>query len=435
MRDLFKKIRFSLRFFLAFCQKHYQLIFLGFLAGVLAFFYLPKAAQLLSRKKAQIIGIVGHHTLDQLPLDIQLLIGEGLTAITGDDRPQPLIAKEWTIKDDKEYLFTLKENIFWQDGKPVLAKDIDYNFSDVTTTVINNQQIRFELKEPFVPFPSVVARPIFKKGLIGTGKYKVTKIKKNGQLVEKLTLQSKEKDKTKMTFRFYPTQQAIKTAFKLGEINTIWQISQPEELEKWPRIKITPVVKNNYFVALFFNTQDQKMENKSTRQALAYTLNKPWKPRALTPVNPNSWAYNGNVKPYNFDLNKAKSLLEEKPETIELATIPSLLEAAESIKADWEKLGIETKIKVINNLDEPFQALLATQEIAPDPDQYILWHSTQETNISRYKSPKIDKLLEDGRKTFSEDRKQIYADFQKFLVEDTPAVFLYHPSLYTISRI
>ncbi len=98
-------------------------------------------------------------------------------------------------------------------------------------------------------------------------------------------------------------------------------------------------------------------------------------------------------------------------------------------------LGINTKIKVINNPYADFQALLATQEIPSDPDQYLFWHSTQTGNISRYKSPKIDKLLEDGRKTLDKtERKDIYFDFQKSIVEETPAIFLFHPTVYTISK-
>jgi len=43
--------------------------------------------------------------------------------------------------------------------------------------------------------------------------------------------------------------------------------------------------------------------------------------------------------------------------------------------------------------------------------------------------------LEDGRKVYdTEERKKIYQDFQKYLVEEAPAVFLFYPELYTISR-
>ncbi len=70
-----------------------------------------------------------------------------------------------------------------------------------------------------------------------------------------------------------------------------------------------------------------------------------------------------------------------------------------------------------------------------DPDQYTLWHSGQKNNITKYKNLRIDKLLEDGRKTVDlDERKTIYADFQKYLIDDVPAVFLYFPTEYQIKR-
>ena len=74
-----------------------------------------------------------------------------------------------------------------------------------------------------------------------------------------------------------------------------------------------------------------------------------------------------------------------------------------------------------------FQALLFSQNLPSDPDQYALWHSTQElTNLSKYASPRVDRDLEDGRKNNDmEQRKQRYLDFQKVLNDDTPATFLY----------
>jgi len=56
-------------------------------------------------------------------------------------------------------------------------------------------------------------------------------------------------------------------------------------------------------------------------------------------------------------------------------------------------------------------------------------------NLTRLKNPRIDKLLEDGRKSLDlDERRKIYFDFQKYLVEEVPAVFLYYPMTYTINR-
>jgi peptide/nickel transport system substrate-binding protein len=313
----------------------------------------------------------------------------------------------------------------------------------VATTAIDDKKIKFILKEPFSPFPVIVSRPVFKKGLVGTGDYKLKRVKKNGQIVEKIVLTPvANKNMSKFIFRFYPTEAAARTAFKLGEVDVIKEISDSAELKEWKKVKVEQKIKYNRVVAVFFDTQNPKLADKTTRQALAYAIEKRWQPRALNPINPQSWAFNPTVKKYEFDLAHAQKLLAENEEQdeplkeIELATIPSLFPMAEEIKKDWQKLGIETKIKSITTLNEGFEALLISQEIPSDPDQYVLWHSTQKSNITGYKSPKIDKLLEEGRKTQDQEkRKEIYRDFQRFLVEDTPAVFLFHPTLYTICRI
>lgn len=400
-----------------------------------------------AKRSTQKVGIVGKYTASQLPSEIQNLISSGLTSILADGTTVPSLASSWKVSEDgKVYTFILRDNQYWHDSNLVIAKNINYNFSDVATSVLDDKTIEFRLKEPFSPFPVIVSRPVFKKGFIGTGEYKVVSLKRNGQIVEKIVLKPKDKKSKEgsLIFQFYPTEEAARVAFKLGGVDSIKNLSGLGNLEGWTNIQITPEVKFNRYVAIFLDTQAGKLSDKSLRQALVYALEKKWTPRALGPISPDSWAYNPSIKQYNFDLENAKKLLDkafeskEKPETIEieLATVPSLLPIAEKIKDDWEKLSIKTNIKVINTIPEEFEALLVTQEVSPDPDQYALWHSTQEvSNISHYKSPKVDKLLEDGRKTMEQDeRKEIYFDFQRFLVEDTPAIFLFHPTLYTISR-
>lgn len=434
---LAKKIRFFLHLLLAFWQKEKKIIVLGIIAGSFSFVLIPRIFRLLVIRPTQRIGIVGRFTATDLPLEIQQLISDGLTRVDEKGNPLPKLADSWeTDNDGREYIFTLKNNFRWQDGKPLLARDINLNFSDVAVSVINDQKIKFLLKEPFSPFPVLVSRPIFKKGLLGTGKYKVRYLKKNGQVIEKLDLVPN------LSFRFYPTEAAARTAFLLGEIDEIKELASLGELSNWTKAKISPLIKQNRFVAIFFNTQINKFADKSVRQALAYGLKDRWHPATLNPLNPSSWAYSHDVKPYQYDPNNAKKLLKKAAEgeppltSIELVTIPSLLPVAEEIKNDWLELGIETKIKILNNLEEKFEALLISQEIPPDPDQYYLWHSTQTTNISRFKSPKIDKLLEEGRRTLDQEKRLlIYHDFQKFLVEESPAIFLYHPTVYNIQRI
>jgi peptide/nickel transport system substrate-binding protein len=444
IKRFFLRIRFYNRIISAFWQKRKRLVILGFLIGIAAFFLIYHFLN-LKQEKIEKIGLVGKFTLNELPLEIQRLISDGLTQVSNDGSPQPSLAVSWEIKNDgKEYFFTLKDDLFWQDGKPVLATDISLHFSDVATLVVDQKTIKFQLKEAFSPFPVVASRPIFKKGLIGTGEYKVKSIKRNGEIIEKLVLVPvKDKTKAQKIFRFYPTEETARIGFKLGEVNQLEEIVLPEDLSGWKNVEVSPEIKEDRFVAVYFNTDYSQLGDKATRQALAYAIEKKFENRALNSFNPASWAYNKDVKPYEYDLENAKKLLESQNDSetqeplkeIELSTFSSLLSTAEEIKKDWEALGITTKIKVVSFPSEDFQALLATQEIPSDPDQYLFWHSTQTTNISHYKSPKLDKLLEDGRKNLNqEERKTIYLDFQRFLVEDTPVAFLFHPTVYNLSK-
>ena len=112
-----------------------------------------------------------------------------------------------------------------------------------------------------------------------------------------------------------------------------------------------------------------------------------------------------------------------------LTTIPNLEEVGNKIISSWKNLGLNTKIRIESGIPQNFQVLLITQSIPQDPDQYFLWHATQiKTNLTGYDSKRADKDLEDGRKMITEeDRKTKYFDFQKTLLEDAPAVFLYFP--------
>ena len=155
--------------------------------------------------------------------------------------------------------------------------------------------------------------------------------------------------------------------------------------------------------------------------------------RALSSISPFSWSYNPQVKPYEKDIEKTK---EAKDLTLKLSTLPNLLKLAEKIAKEWQEVGVNVEVEVVTSVPSDYDAFLATVDIPKDPDQYSLWHSTQTgTNISKYNNPRIDKLLEDGRTELDQEtRKRIYLDFQRFLIEDSPAIFLYHPTFYTVTR-
>jgi peptide/nickel transport system substrate-binding protein len=195
-------------------------------------------------------------------------------------------------------------------------------------------------------------------------------------------------------------------------------------------------------VGIFINLRNPNFNDKEVRQALA--LGTPAFPdyeKAISPLSPLSWAYSRKIRVYNYDPEAAIKILSKSPFASEsselvLSTFPSLLSSAQTIADTWNKLGVKTRVKVENSIPSDYDVMLLVQSIPPDPDQYQYWQSTQEgTNLTHYNNPKIDKFLEDGRKEIDKDKRmKIYADFQRYLVDDVPVIFMYYPKSYTVER-
>lgn len=444
---LFKKARTISWFAKGVWQKHRNAIIFSLILGIGGFFIANHLAPFLQKQfSPKKIGMVGRFTLADLPNEITSKISLGLTQFDKEGRPAPALADRWEVSNDqKTYTFYLKPNLTWSNGAKFRASDIQFHLSDVKVQVKNQSTINFILEEPFSPFPTLLTKPVFKKGLIGVGPYKVINAKTKGQIVESLAIKNSEET---LTYKFYPTEEAARTALKLGEVNSISGTFNCQVEPDWqPFFNLKKSPANTQFVAVFYNTQDPNLGSKSLRQALSYAIDTTLfnQDRALGPVSPDSWAYNPQVKPYAYDPNSAQELFNKFKEErgdeageieITLNTVPTFLPQAETVKKSWEKtLDIKVSVRVINAFSPDFQALLVAQEVSPDPDQYGLWHSTQNSNITRLNSPKIDKLLEDGRRVYDQkERQEIYLDFQRYLLEEAPATFLFHPSDCTISR-
>lgn len=440
---MFLKLRYYSRLLLAFLSRFKLIIFLSIILGFAVFFFAQLIGNSTLTKSKEKIGIVGRYETDNLPHDILELISDGLTMHTADGNVEPNLADVWETPDKgKTWIFKLKDDIYWQDGEEIKSSDLSYSFSDVEIEYTDDKTIVFKLQDPFSPFPSVVSRPTFKKGLLGTDKWKVDNITTSREFVQELTIV--DEDKNKIVHKFYPTEEAAKLALKLGEVDEIRNIYDQKPFDEWANLTVKENIEENSVVTIFFNTNDKLLSAKSARQGLMYAIDKNVlsNNRAISSINPNSWAYNPQVKKYTFDKERAQELFEDIPdeilsEPVKLVTAPPLLSTAEEIAKYWREAGIETTVQVSSIVPTEYQAFLTILHIPKDPDQYAYWHSTQtQTNISSYKNPRIDKLLEDGRTELqTEDRKKIYLDFQRFLLEDLPAAFLYHPVIYSIKRI
>lgn len=438
------KLRYFFRLVNAFVGRFKIVIFLGFIVGVVIFLTTSLVIPRLMPGKVERIAINGRFQTDTLPDEILGQISSGLTSLNEAGIPEPNLAKSWESPDKgNTWIFTLDSTKKWQDGTPLTSDTLVYEFSDVVIERPDVNTIVFKLQDPYSPFPVVVSKPVFRQGLLGTGDWEVKKISIAGVYIQELVLTNKNKD-TKI-YKFYPSVERTKLALKLGEVDQILKILDPSPFDNWSTLEVTDFSDTTQVVMLFYNWESPAFkDNKPLRQALAYAINKDdlSPDRAYGPIAPNSWGYNPQVKEYNFDLTRAKEVVADLPDEvkanleIKLVSTPMLLDAAEKISSNWRELGIKTLVQVSSIVPSEFDAFLTIYDIPKDPDQYSVWHSTQEsTNLAHFKNDRIDKLLEDGRSTLdTNERRSIYIDFQRFLLEELPAVFLYHPRYFTISR-
>jgi len=225
---------------------------------------------------------------------------------------------------------------------------------------------------------------------------------------------------------------------------------------------------SNSYAYLGFNLRDARFQDKRVRQAMAHAINKQeiiegvllglGRP-AVGPYKPGTWWYKGDVKTFPFDPERAKALLAEagwkratadgilekdgKPFSFTIRTNQGNAvrqQTAEIIQRRLRSVGIDAKIHIvewaafINTFirKKDFEAIILGWGLGLDPDQYEIWHSSQtgpdELNHISYKNPKVDELLEAGRRTFNQEKRTaIYGELQEVLADDQPVIFLYVP--------
>ena len=436
-----RRVKFWLYLTNAYISKYKLRIAALLLVILVAAVVATKIWPLVTKSNVVSIGYVGAYTIENIPSEVLSLATNSLIASDESGKPIASLASNWQASDDgKTYIVFLKDNIKWHDSTPVSAQSISIAISNVEINALNNKTLEFKLQSPIASFPQTLNRPIFKaNSFYGTGEFRIVRIDQIDSIVTKIFLHSPNPQFPKVEIKFYANEEQLLQAIKIGEVKSA-TILDVVDLGKWPNISIDKSQDNSQIVTIFLNNNDSLLSSKETRQALAYAIDRGNFDGqvANSPIVPTSWAYNDSLKNYDYNQAKAKELIAKsgaKNIKITLSTTPELKAVAQKVKLNWQEIGIDVEIKEEKSVPESFQSLLAINKISPDPDQYSLWHSTQKaTNITAYKNVKIDKLLEDARATSEEKiRKQLYEDFQKFLVEDEPAIFLYNPYHYKIT--
>lgn len=408
---------------------------------LLALFFLQLKFNLFFRNNVLRLGLVGTYQEHDLPDEVVKLTSRGLVAAGEDSRIKPDLVKGWEVNNDATiFKFKLKDNLRWSDGSLVKASEISFSIPNTEISYPDEKTIEFKLKDSYSPFPSLLVRPVFKKGTtLGVGPYSIEKIERSRIFITKIQLKPKEPGLPVIYIRFYPSEKVAALGFRLGEVQALLGLSNAGISEGNSSAILKQKTDYSKIVTVLYQTTDKLLSSRSLRQALSYQIPEAsGEAVANNPYSPKSWAYDQTAKKYFSNTTEALEALERAKSQmpkgqlnseIILVSVPNLADIGKDIVNAWKNLGFDAKLRLESGIPQNFQALLITQSIPFDPDQYFLWHATQtKTNLTKYDSKRADKDLEDGRKLIKEeDRKAKYFDFQKTLLEDAPAAFLYFP--------
>lgn len=276
---------------------------------------------------------------------------------------------------------------------------------------------------------------------------------------------------------FYPNEKAVIDSYNKGVIESMARISANEAVKIASSTDSADVLHTPLprIFGIFFNqSQEPIFLDKAVRQALDVATDKkliidkvlsgygiadegpipdasdkaeaPSVEKAQEILSKAGWAMNANGVMEKKDAKKNTSQLLEF--SIATADAPDLKLAADLVKSQWEKIGAKVTIKVFEygdlyqNVITPrkYDALLFGESIGKDLDLYAFWHSSQRNspglNVAMYVNSKVDKLLEDARAATDEKTKDnLYAQFDKIIQDEVPAVFLYSPEfIYVVPK-
>jgi peptide/nickel transport system substrate-binding protein len=465
--------------------------------------------------------------------DLCSLIFNGLTRIDHHGLIVPDLAERWEVSPDGlTYTFYLRPDARWHDRKLVTASDVvftiqllqDPNYPgrpdwgelwrSVAVTAVDERTIRFELDQPFAPFidyttfgilPQHILEGVsaselpdhpFNLNPVGTGIYSIGQVVTETGQIAHIILNANpvyfgpKPLISRIQFKFYPSYQAVYQAYLDDKVQGIGRVA-PDNLDQAranPSLQLfTSALPQHTLIYLNLASETAPFfSEREIRQALLYALDR----QALidqvlngqaivahSPVLPDSWAYDSTVPTYEYDPEKAISLLKEagwqatgldtsasltdtdtltptvgswfkEGRSLSFSLLvhdnPSRIAVAQEVARQWGRLGIRVNVEPVaagllseRLMPRHYQAALVDLDLtlSGDPDPYPFWHQTRieppGQNYAGYDNRDMSEILETARLTPDQAaRKELYDRFQQLFAQDVPALLLYQP-VYT----
>ncbi|MBI4779222.1 hypothetical protein HY797_02090 [Candidatus Falkowbacteria bacterium] len=482
-------------------------------------------------------------SVSDLDSDIAELVYSSLFKRNGNAELVNDLAESYEISSDgKTYTIKIRLDAIWHNGSPLTVDDIIFTFETIKNVryksplragftgveifKVDDKTIKFSLAEPYAAFLDLLNFGILPQELwqqieptsaslaelnlkpVGSGKYKFKSLVKDrsGNIRTYILIRNDSYYGSKayintISFKLFGNLEEIISALNNNLIDGISYLSE------FNRPQVVAQDSLNFYnlnlpkiSAMFFNLKSNPaIADKKVRQALAYAIDKnkivsevmAGNARIIDgPILSNNFAYNSEIKKYNYNIASSSRLLAEAGWKIIELTAADIAQAqadltakeeaikkqaeakikmgagkwlmknndylivplttvdnqeygktAELIAKFWNDINVKTEVHLVpaNQIQvdiiksRNFNALIYGEITGADPDPYAFWHSSQigqfGLNIADYANKEVDKLLEDGRLISDiKARQEKYKKFQEIIAEDEPAIFLYSPN-------
>ncbi len=277
------------------------------------------------------------------------------------------------------------------------------------------------------------------------------------------------------TLKFYPSVAALRAAFAAQQVDVM--ASEPGDYAALKKLAGASLLRApaDEYVTMLFNVDTVGLNDARVRQALNYGLDRNVLLEDIggqavpidTGVLPSYWANGGDLPRYPYDPARAKSMLAEagwrdsgdgvlrkdgKPLRLELwteADQPILEPLAFRIREMYAALGIQVVLELDDRpgwltraFAHRFDLLLVMRSFPTDPDQRWYWQSDQTSkssgfNFGSYSNGRVDAVLKESLRVSQcvpANRAVLFAEMNKNLVIDPPAVFMFAPLRYLVTR-
>ena len=397
--------------------------------------------------------------------------------------PQPVLAESWETPDDLTYVFTLRQNVTFHNGKTMTADDVKHTFDRIKAEATaspwasqfapvdeieatDDKTVTFRLNAPYGPFLATLSALYasivpnddtidLQSEMVGTGAFTLDTWEQDTETVMVAHAGYWNPDQPKvetLTWRILPEESARLAAVRTGEIH-ITSIADPLTVQSASESEGVTVLEQettDYYL-LGFNTAEPPFDDVKVRQALSLAIDRQaivdavffGRGQVSGPLVPTlgEWAQPVEQLPnYTVDRDKAQSLLEEAGQsdlsfTIVVGSLyQEFVNIALVIQDQLAEIGVTAELEQVEWgtfidrwVARDFQSFVSYNGSGNDPDRalYPAFISDGSVNAFQFSNEEVDRLLESGRTTTDpEARTTIYQNLEVALAEAAPVIFI-----------